>query len=253
MSEEMNAAEYAAENALRGLARRAVCLTGADIARLVREARQEARRAKRSLAWTDLEERLSPSKLSKPESLRWRIAVHEAGHAVARRVLNLGSVTLITISGPHGDGMVVSEGTSPVAETEEHLSAMLMAMLAGRAAEEEILGTVGAGSGGGTSSDLGRATQLALQMETSFGFGSATPLLHLDTQRRVDVLFYRADIAGRVNARLETAYAAARRLVKGRERLTRTLALELMRHDTLEGRDLDRLIGRSCNPNGASA
>lgn len=118
MSEEMNAAKYAAENALRGLARRAVGLTGADIERLVREARQGARQAHRSLAWADLAERLSSSKLSKPESLRWRIAVHEAGHAVARRVLNLGSVTLITISGPRGDGMVVSKETSPVAETE---------------------------------------------------------------------------------------------------------------------------------------
>jgi len=124
---------------------------------------------------------------------------------------------------------------------------MLTAMLAGRAAEEEILGTVVAGSGGGTASDLGRATQLALQMETSFGFGSDTPLLNLDGQRHADVLVYRTDIAERGNARLESAYGAALRLVRGHERHVRALALELLRHDTLEGQDLDRLIGRRGN------
>jgi len=248
----MNAAEYDAENVLRGLARRAVGLTGADIERLVREARQGARRAQRSLAWTDLEKRLSSSKPSKPESLRWRIALHEAGHAVARRVLNLGSVTLITISAPSGGGMVVSDETSLGAETEEHLTAMLVAMLAGRAAEEEFLGTIVAGSGGGRESDLGRATQLALQMETSFGFGSDTPLLHIDTLRHADILAHRTDIAERVNARLESAYDAALRLVKDHESRVQTLALELLKHETLESGDVSRVIARSGNFEGTS-
>jgi len=65
--------------ALKTLARKAQGLTGADIERWVREARQKARREGRKLAYGDLESLLAGAKPARSTALRMRIAVHEAG------------------------------------------------------------------------------------------------------------------------------------------------------------------------------
>lgn len=228
---------------LRVLARRATGLSGADIERLVREARQTARRERRSLTWSDLEGRLSASKPIKPESLRWRMALHEAGHAVARLALRLGTITMTTIDGPRG-GMVVSEEPEPVAETESWLLSLLIAKLSGRAAEEVLLGSCIAGSGGGLESDLAAATTLALQMEVSLGFGADQPLLYMSAEEHASLLIYRPEIARRVNTRLEDAYSRARKLVGQHCDVIRALADALMAHGTLEGPMLAAILGK---------
>lgn len=226
---------------LRVLARRATGLSGADIERLIREARQMARRERRGLTWSDLDGRLSASKPTKPESLRWRMALHEAGHVVARLVLQLGTITMITINGPSG-GMVMSEEPEPVAETESWLSSVLMAKLSGRAAEEVLLGSCIAGSGGGPESDLAAATALALQMEVSFGFGAELPLLYRNVDEHASLLIYRSEIAHRVHERLEDAYGQGRRLISQHCDAVRALADALMVHDTLEGPKLVAIL-----------
>lgn len=233
--------DQATESVLSTLARRAVGLSGADIERLVREARQVARRERRNLSWDDLERRLAIVKPPQPESLRWRVAVHEAGHAIARVVLGLGEITLVTIDTPEG-GKVVSE-TTPFLETEERLSSVMTVHLAGRAAEEVLLGSCVAGSGGDPRSDLAAATRLALKMETAYGFGSEMPLLYLDAANYGPTLLHRRDIAERVNRRLETAYANARDIVREHRDSIQALASTLMQHNTLSGPELERVFG----------
>lgn len=232
------AADAAVATVLRVLARRAVGLSGADIERLVREARQTARRERRVLLWSDLDGRLTASKPVKPEDLRWRTALHEAGHAVARLVLGLGTITLITIDGPGGGGMVQSEEQEPVAETEDWISSLLIVKLAGRAAEEIVLGTCIAGSGGSPDSDLAGATALALQMEVAFGFGTKMPLLYRNAEAHGAILLSRPEVARRVNDRLEKAYEAARELIRDHLAPLQSLGHELLQHDTLEGEHL---------------
>nr|WP_279327602.1 ATP-dependent Zn protease [Chelativorans petroleitrophicus] len=231
--------DQGAETILRALARRASGLSGADIERLVREARQVARRERRPLSWDDLTRRLGSLKPPLPENLRWRAAVHEAGHAVAGMVLGLGEIVLVTIDAPDG-GMVVYEET-PAEETEEHLNARLVAHLAGRAAEEVILGSCSAGSGGDHRSDLAAATQLALNMETAFGFGADKPLLHLNSGKHEAALVYRRDIAERVNRRLESAYGEAREIVREHGQTVERLASLLSCRRFLERQELERL------------
>ena len=233
-----------AETVLRSLARKANGLTGADVERLVREARQTARRQRRSLAWPDLDAILSSAKPIKPESLRWRIALHESAHAIARLVLDLDVVTRITIDGVGGGGLVEGEETSIEAETEERVEAVLIVKLAGRAAEQDFLGSVTAGAGGSLRSDLAGATQLALEMEVAFGFGRDMPLLYRAAEDRYSMLIYQPEIASRVNARLEEAYAKTRDLVRRNRAAIEELARALMRHDTLEGRELADLLQR---------
>lgn len=239
MNEE-NGLTEATSTVLRLLGRKATGLSGADIERLIREARQQARRARRSLAYSDLERLLSASKPMKPEGLRWRMALHEAGHAVARLALRLGTITLITIDGPNG-GMVQSEASSFNAETEEWLDSVLVAKLAGRAAEEHFLNSWVAGSGGTPDSDLGSATVLALKMEVAFGFGSEMPLLYRDAEQHSSLLI-RPDVARRVNERLERAYSRAKGLIQSHEAAVEALARKIIATDTLEGTQLSSAL-----------
>ncbi len=71
-----------ADSILRRLATRAMGLTGADIERIVREARLKARRGKRAISYEDIEEGIRGNRPPVPYDLRWRFAFHEAGHAV---------------------------------------------------------------------------------------------------------------------------------------------------------------------------
>jgi ATP-dependent Zn protease len=232
------AAEY---DVLRTLAQRARGLTGADIERLVREARHKARRGQRALEYGDLANILKSGNPERPLALRRRMAVHESGHAIAYLALGLGRITTITIDS-RGGGYIEGEIPDPSEETEELAKAVLVMRLAGRAAEQEILGAVTAGSGGSPDSDLATATALATRMETEFGFGMEAPLLYRPIESRSTLFTYHPSLAERVNARLEEAYAEARTLIRGNRAAIEFLAAALMRHGTLEGNELNAVL-----------
>ncbi|WP_183097113.1 ATP-dependent Zn protease [Mesorhizobium sp. YM1C-6-2] len=234
---EQNDASESARDVLHRLALKARGMSGADVERLVRDARQKARRETRPLAFADIHDILTSARPERPQPLRWRMAIHEAGHAVARLVLDLGRVTAVSIDGPAGG---YTEGETPTmeAETEQFFTALLVIRLAGRAAEEEMLGSVTAGAGGSPDSDLGQATELAVAMETALGFAETSPLLYRPVEDRSSLLAYNPLLAERVSARLDAAYERARDLIHRSSDAIRVLAGELMAHDTLEGMHL---------------
>ncbi len=163
---------------LRPLARRAVGMSGADIERLVREARQVARRQRRGLSWQDIEERLVSGRAVLPDQMRWRMAVHEAGHAVARLALGYDGIEMITIDDP-GGGFVLMQELGHGLQLEGGIVDRIVVLLAGRRSEIAFFGSAFAGAGGQPESDLGAATALALSLETSLGYGRHQPLLFL--------------------------------------------------------------------------
>jgi cell division protease FtsH len=231
-----------ADAVLRRLALKARGMSGADIERLVREARQKARRANRHLVFADILDNLVSARPERSQAVRRRVAIHEAGHAVARLVLNLGRITSISIDSPTGG---YTEGKTPAveSETEAFFEGLLVVSLAGRAAEGELLGSVTAGSGGSPSSDMGKATELALAMETELGFAETWPLLYRRAENHSSLLAYNPLLAEQVNARLENAYQRARGLIRRNEDAIRFLADALMQHDTLEGAALLTVLG----------
>jgi hypothetical protein len=156
--------ETAVERVLRTLSRKASGLTGADIEAVVQEARRKARREKRAITYEDIESLLAGAKQPRSMMLLNRMAVHEAGHAVARLYFRLGPIIEITIDAP--DGGYTLGAVSQDEQTEELLTAILIANLAGRAAEEEIACSVMANSGGSEQSDLAIVTKLALDTTT---------------------------------------------------------------------------------------
>ncbi|PDS76376.1 ATP-dependent Zn protease [Rhizobium sp. L43] len=198
--------------ALLRLATRAMGLTGADIERVVREARLKARREKRRLTYAEIEAGIRGHRPPVPYDVRWRYAIHEAGHAVVHHALRLGSIKGLTIDTKDGghNALTFATGTPDTVEWYERLLAMLMA---GRAAELIVLNNVSAGSGGAEQSDLARATRIALDMEQTLGFSSRYPLLYLEHKDPTAILSRDADLATRVHQRLEFAQARATEVI----------------------------------------
>jgi len=236
------------QEVLRRLARRAAGLSGADIERLVREARQAARRARRPLAHADLEALLAGARPTKSPAMRHRIAVHEAGHVLARLLHRVGTISLVTIEGLDGQGYVESIMNDDAVDTQERCLAMLGVYLAGRVAEQVVFGATLSGSGGSERSDLARATALAYAMEASLGFGTEMPLLYRDIADQHAALRFDPGLARRVNARLETAQADVCRLIGRNRRRLNTIAETLLQHGTLEGRELAALVANLALP-----
>jgi cell division protease FtsH len=216
-------------------------MSGADIARLVREARQKARRERRALAHADLAALLVGSRPARSPSMRRRMAIHECGHVVARLAYDLGAITLVTIDGPDG-GFVESDVDHALIQTEVQLSHMIEVYLAGRAAELAVCGEALAGSGGSGKSDLARASALAYALEVSLGYSNVAPLLYRDPDDYVAEIRFDPDLAARVNARLEAAHAAVTNLIRNNLDGLHHLAKALIRYGTLEGGELDEML-----------
>ena len=232
------------QSVLKRLGTRAMGLTGADVERIVREARQVALRQKRPMRCQDLEDGIRMHRPQLPHDLRWRFAVHEAGHAIVHHVLKLGSIQGITIDMPDGGYSLLAfqRSGSDTLSYREDLLAMLMA---GRAAEQIVFCSVSVGSAGAEDSDLGRATGLALAMERSLGFGAVQPLLYRDDKDPTPVLDAHPDLAARVHARLEKALGKAMDLLNGnREQLDRLTAV-LFEHQVLDGEAVRDILNES--------
>lgn len=228
---------------LRPLARKAVGMSGADVERLVREARGRARRERRQLSWDDIAAMLDASRPQITDDLRWRVAIHESGHAVARLALGRGDINMITIDSRSGGFVQVREDVIE-AQTEAWIMRQIVVCLAGRAAEIAFFGAAAAGAGGSEASDLGTATALALSMETEVGYAQNMPLVYRKASDGVSSLIYRPDLAAQVNARLEEADRVVAAIIGRHRAAVEMLARELMIHLTLEGEQLRTTLDR---------
>jgi len=229
------------DQVLRELGRRAAGLSPADIDLIVRESRQVARRARRSLEYNDLVQRLEEAKPSVPEHIRRRLAIHQAGHLVANLSRRVGQISSISIDMPQRGGWIRMEETCEAEATEDQLKRMLVFYLAGVAAEEQFIGNAVAYFGKEEESDLARANRLALDMETKFGFGEF-PLLYLDVQHVALTLLPHRDLARRLNVRLSNCKEKARKIVSARAGDDEVIAEAFLAYGTLEGELLKSVV-----------
>lgn len=119
------------------------------------------------LALSHIISTVSRAKLPNPQ-LAWRIAVHEAGHALTAHLLDIGDIKEMSLKGDGGEILIFRAACE---ETVQAFDNQIAYCLAGRAAEIIILGDASGGAGGGENSDLAMATAFALQMERSRGLG----------------------------------------------------------------------------------
>lgn len=230
-------------SALKPLALSAAGRTGADIERLIREARQKARRERRNLTYSDIHAALTADQAGLSPELIWRFAVHESGHALARTLLGIGSVLTMSVGNGFG-GFVESERSANVIENGDWVQKQIACKLAGRAAEKLIFGDMVIGSGGVEQSDLARATKLALDAETAFGLGQVHPLLYRSAEVQSSILSLDRELARNVNSRLEAAEALAMGLLSQNHDALRALATRLADVKVLDGAEVRELLDR---------
>lgn len=164
-------------------------LTGADIEQILRSARRRARLdGNRPIRKEDVLDEIyhippeAKRRAMKPEEMR-RTAYHEAGHALAALMLDSQKEQVCMASIIASDD---SLGFVAIPQTEQNktrtaLLERLCVMLAGRAAEEIILGkdNVTTGAGGPSSNcDLAKARQLAEAYLGTYGFSEKHPNWH---------------------------------------------------------------------------
>jgi cell division protease FtsH len=236
--------------------------SGADLANLVNEAAIFAVRAGREvITAVDFSEardrillgRRDSSNALLPDEKR-AVAVHEGGHALVAAISEHGDpVAKVTIL-PAGQALGVTEQL-PIDErhlyTEGYLKDSLAIRMGGRAAELLVFGEGSTGA----SNDLAGATDLATRMVREFGmsaalgpvgFSSGSPM-YLGgeevrsrpyaeaTQRVID-----EEVATLLR---EAAQRATELLTEHREALERLVEL-LLERETIDGADLDQLLGR---------
>jgi ATP-dependent Zn protease len=142
--------------------------TGASVMEWVRAARRKARRAGRPMVLRDLESQMPPRPTWAKEDWR-RAAVHEAGHVVASREIGGEKVLRVDLEGSRFGAVTVFQPDEKRFLTRDDIERKVVVLLAGRAAEIELLGAPSSGAGGNEFSDLARATKYLVDLRTSYG------------------------------------------------------------------------------------
>jgi hypothetical protein len=235
IGDDLSAADKAA------LVTTAIGATPAIVEAAIRRARSTARAANTPLQLSDITIRLTGGQ-SLDAALMWRIAIHECGHVILAVDRVLGDLTEVRVG--RRDGRTTITPDIGCGLPRDHRD-LLAYTLGGRAAELVIFGAIGSGSGGSERTcDLAYATQIAVQMETAFGYG-------LD-----GLVWSPGDIGARitdaalrtaVQKQLETAEWAARRVLEAHKVLLLEMSKDLLRNRILEGAALqiwiDRIVG----------
>lgn len=219
--------------------------SGAALEQLVRDARRRARRSSIGLDLADLLACLPPV-VPIPERIRFRAAVHEAGHAVVAMVLGrrfdfieLADTAVLTPGRQPAGGMITS---SPIfqEQTRQSLLDEICVALGGLAAEEVIFGDRSAGGGGIEGSDLHQATLWALRLEASYGLGEGLAFISTDDQPDLFAILRSCHHTRlRVEAVLAAQIARAHSIVDDRRADLEQATAQLMRRKRLRAAEIE--------------
>jgi hypothetical protein len=215
--------------------------TGANVAGWVRRARGQARRAKRDLVIDDLLAVVTSGRPAFPPKLARAICIHEAGHIIVASlvvgctpssvsIIDTGAITTIDIE-------------LAQSQTLAGLQDQMIVLLAGRAAEEVLLAPeeVTAGAGLDAKSDFSKATRIAMEIETKFGFGSLG-VLHLPDEAVHFALG--SKLLAILKDRLDACQARAREIVTDNRQAVIAVAEALEARRYLEKDEIDALLKR---------
>jgi cell division protease FtsH len=243
---------------LASIAHQTPGMSGADLANVINEASLLAVRAgKPMIEQPELEEAIDrvlmgperKSHLLTPEEL-WRIAVHESGHAIVAKAIEmrvaLQKLSVVARGRGRGGATIYASGDQ-VLMTQLDLTKRLIALMGGTAAESYVFSTLSTG----VEDDLDSATKMANAMVSAYGMSPAVgPVTVGEKQGQV---FVGRDITHMGNvapAALELVDSETRRIVHEAEdtakqilamnaSVLQDLANSLMRSETLSGPSLE--------------
>ena len=235
------------------VAKRTVGFSGADLENMLNEAAiRAARMGRKKIDMSDLEEAATKVKLG-PEKKRLQTegdrkmtAYHEAGHAlVAWEMPRIDPIHRISIvSRGMSLGHTMTEPIDRVHETKSHLLEEISMMLGGQAAERLVFDDITTGA----SNDLEKATQVARAMVMKFGMSELGPVtLDLQKETPYDSNEISPDMQSKVDIEvkriIDDAYQITTKILKRLRKKLDLLAEELLKKETLESEEFEKLIG----------
>ena len=260
---------------LEVIARGTPGFSGADLENLVNEAALHAAKLnKNEVDMLDFEEAKDKVLMGKErrslilsEEEKRVTAYHEAGHALAARLLpGTDPVHKVTII-PRGMALGVTQQL-PVDDrhgySKQYLMNQLVVLLGGRAAEELFLGEITTGA----TNDIERASKIARRMVRNFGMSDKLgPLAFGDSSEQVflgkELIHnrdYSEDTARLIDAEVrrfvDEAHEKTRTLLGENADIMHRIAAALLERETITGADIDLLMeGKELPPmprNGGS-
>lgn len=254
---------------LKTIAASTAGFTGADLENLVNEAALlAARNNRKAVIKEDIEEATikvvaGPEKKSRvisPEDKRIT-AYHEAGHAVATMFCptqdKVHMVSIIPRGMAAGFTMHLPEKDNGHV-TKNRMEESIVVLLGGRAAEKIILDDITTGA----SNDIERATSVARDMVTRYGFSEKLgPILYGSENQEVFLgrdysqgRNYSENVASEIDAEvrelIETGYEKAKDILTVHGDLLERCAQYLIRHEKIEGPDFYKLMANEIDLDG---
>ena len=172
---------------------------------------------------------------------RARIAVHEAGHAIAARLLDVGRVEKVSIlkRGRALGATLVTNDQEQILQSEPEMRARMTMLLAGRGAESLVLETVSTGA----ANDLERASNIAYRMVTEFGFGKTLgPFSYAGLPERDRQLADRQDAIAEARNLVREIEIECGNLLRAHRHALDLLTAELLEHETVSGEVVDACL-----------
>jgi cell division protease FtsH len=220
-----------------------------------------ARLGKRVIEMDDLEEAATKVKLG-PEKKRLQsdldrkmTAYHEAGHAVVTHELPhmdpVHRVSIVSRGLALGFTLIPPE-KDRLHETRSHLLEQIISMMGGRAAEELIFSEMTTG----VASDINQATRLAREMVIEYGMSELGPTNfgpQIDYTDWGKTFWEQAQVSPEMQAKIDSqvkniideCYKKATEILKKLKDNLDLVAQELLKKETLEREDFEKLMGYS--------
>lgn len=242
---------------LRDIARQTSGVSGADIANIINEAAIAAVKAGRDeISQADLIMSIETVLVGKEkkgsvlnETEKRTVACHEIGHAlVAAQISRKEPIQKISII-PHTQGalgyVLQAPAQNGYLKSKEELLNEITILLSGRAAEEAFLHTVSTGAG----NDLEKATKIAKDMVTRYGFGNS-----LSVTAKVKNKYLGAEcilecsqktmeeVEKEVSGILETCYQIALKILSQNGNPHQELTETLIQNESLTGTDFMEIL-----------
>lgn len=185
----VSTAPQQSEQNLEVMAKLTEGFSGAELVNLANVATRQAAAAGRdemtAIDWEEAFDEISLGPIDdsfvRNDSQRWRIAVHEAGHALTAVLLGgplqLQRATMVPRGGALGHTRYAPMEQTMTELDEQNFLAVLATQLGGQAAEQVLFGSFGPGAG----SDLAQASALARLMVTQLGMSERLGPVDLDS------------------------------------------------------------------------
>lgn len=243
------------------VANRTVSFSGADLENMLNEAAIQAARDNRNeIKMEDIEEaatkvKMGPTKRRiQTEDDKKITAYHETGHAIVTHFLpKMDPVHKISIvaRGMSLGHTLIPPAADRVHETKTRMKQQIAAMLGGRVAEELFFNEMTSGA----SNDIEKCTQLARAMVIEYGmsdlgpvnwgliqeYGSfGRPVWEEQTSVSPEM---QAKIDSEVKRLIDEGYVEATKLVKKHKKLMEAVVVELMKKETLDRDDFEKIVG----------